>query len=57
MLRCASEEAPAELGEWWTRFLHAEPQERAELIARSETSAPARRRRRRGGRRDGAAAA
>ncbi|HEX7157104.1 MAG TPA: polynucleotide adenylyltransferase PcnB, partial [Burkholderiaceae bacterium] len=57
MLRCASEEAPAELGEWWTRFLHADPQERAELIARSETQAPARRRRRRGGgRRAGAAA-
>jgi poly(A) polymerase len=57
MLRCASEEAPAELGEWWTRFLHAEPQERAELIARSETNAPTRRRRRRGGRRAGAEAA
>ncbi len=51
MLRCAAEEAPAELGEWWTRFMEANEAEREELLAApqarsAEGGAPKRRRRR-----------
>lgn len=52
LLRCAAEEAPAELGQWWTRFMHATDAERAQLVAAAHaSSAPGagrRRRRRRG---------
>ncbi len=52
MLRCAAEEAPAELGEWWTKFLNASDAEREQLVAAAHASgapaARARRRRRRG---------
>ena len=51
MLRCAAQEAPAELGEWWTSFMHASHEERELLIAQARTAgaapgAPRRRRRR-----------
>jgi poly(A) polymerase len=56
VLRCAAQEAPAELGEWWGRFLHAGPEEREQLMTQARAVAPApsagprrRRRRRRGG--------
>ena len=32
LIRCAAEEAPAELGQWWTRFLHATDAERTALL-------------------------
>ncbi len=51
LLRCAAEEAPAELCEWWTKFMHATDAEREQLVAAAHASgAPAagRRRRRRG---------
>jgi poly(A) polymerase len=63
LLRCASGEAPAELGNWWTAFMHAaNPEAREALLEaahRQETgavaagAAPARKRRRRGARRTG----
>ncbi len=50
MLRCAAAEAPAELGEWWTRFMDANEAEREALLAapqaRATEGAPKRRRRR-----------
>jgi poly(A) polymerase len=50
MLRCAAEEAPEELGEWWTRFMESNEAEREALLAapqaRESTAAPKRRRRR-----------
>ena len=49
LIRCAAEEAPAELGEWWTRFLHGTDQERAALMqdaGKARTGASTRRRRR-----------
>jgi poly(A) polymerase len=53
LLRCAADEAPAELGDWWTRFMHADADTREQLVAglgRSEAAAgPRKRRRRRGG--------
>jgi len=53
LLRCAADEAPAELGTWWTRFLHADAEAREQLVAelaRTDSSGvPKRRRRRRGG--------
>jgi poly(A) polymerase len=58
LLRCAAEEAPAELGEWWTKFIHGTDAEREQLVAAHTAAAPAagtRRRRRRG--RGGAARA
>jgi poly(A) polymerase len=52
LLRCAAEEAPAELGEWWTKFLQASDAEREQLVAAVQAggapSAGPRRRRRRG---------
>jgi poly(A) polymerase len=49
LIRCAAEEAPAELGEWWTRFIHGSEEQRAELMqeASKTRTAPATRRRRR----------
>jgi poly(A) polymerase len=48
LLRCAADEAPAELGEWWTRFLHADAAERERMVAAASapTGTPRRRRRR-----------
>ena len=50
LLRCAAEEAPAELGEWWTRFLHADEATREQLMkaAHAPAAGGPRRRRRRG---------
>ena len=57
LLRCAADEAPAELGEWWTQFMSADAEVREQLVAglgRSEAAAgPRRRRRRRGGKGSG----
>ncbi len=53
LLRCAADEAPAELGDWWTRFMHADADERERLVAGLHQREPAgtkRRRRRRGAR-------
>jgi poly(A) polymerase len=53
LLRCAAEEAPAELGQWWTQFIDANEEERQQLLAAARSDAPAggrRRRGRRGGR-------
>jgi poly(A) polymerase len=53
LLRCAADEAPAELGDWWTRFMAADEAEREQLVAGLGRSAeagaagPRRRRRRR----------
>jgi len=51
LLRCAAQEAPAELGEWWTRFMHANSEEREMLLAAARaaqaTAGGPRRRRRR----------
>jgi poly(A) polymerase len=52
MLRCDAGELPPEIGDWWTEFLDAAPDERAQLIARASEStsgsAGPRKRRRRG---------
>jgi poly(A) polymerase len=53
LLRCAAQEAPAEIGDWWTRFMHASAEEREQLVAGARAAQPAgaakrRRRRRRG---------
>ncbi len=50
-LRCDCGEAPAELGHWWTQFLHADSQTRTQMAAQRPASAPAPRKRRRGARR------
>jgi len=43
LLRCAAEELPAEIGQWWTAFIAADEDERVRLIAAAqERSAPAR---------------
>jgi poly(A) polymerase len=51
LLRCAAEEAPAELGDWWTRFMHADDATRNEMMrsAQAPAGGPRRRRRGRGG--------
>jgi poly(A) polymerase len=59
LLRCAAEEAAAELGQWWTRFIDGSDEERAALMqeaSKTRTSAPDSRRRRRPRRRPAAAA-
>jgi poly(A) polymerase len=50
LLRCAAEEAPAELGDWWTRFLHADEAMREQMMkgVHAPSAAGPRRRRRRG---------
>jgi poly(A) polymerase len=53
LLRCASGELDAEVGEWWTEFINADGPEREALIARkpkAEGEGAPRKRRRRGGR-------
>jgi poly(A) polymerase len=63
LLRCASGELDAELGEWWTAFMAGDSAEREALLARKPTvsasgaaggaapaGAPAKKRKRRGGR-------
>ena len=46
LLRCASGEVDPGIGEWWTRFQHADEAERKALLT-DESEAPARKRRRR----------
>jgi len=55
LLRCDCGEAPLELGQWWTQFLHADQDARAQMIAQRPSTAPGPRKRRRGGRRKAAA--
>ncbi len=53
LLRCASGEIEAEIGQWWTDFIDADGQEREALLQRKpaqETAAAPKKRRRRGGR-------
>jgi poly(A) polymerase len=45
LLRCASGELDPAVGEWWTRFQHADDVERREML--SEEEGPKRKRRRR----------
>jgi poly(A) polymerase len=50
LIRCDAEEAPAELGQWWTRFIHGSDDERAALMqeaSNTRSTAPSGRRRRR----------
>jgi len=56
-LRCDCGEAPAELGHWWTQFLHADADVRAQMAAQRSAATPGARRRRRGGRRKAPAGA
>ncbi len=51
LLRCEAGEVPAEVGEWWTRFIDASTTEREELLRSLAPTAggAAKRRRRRGG--------
>ncbi|HVL59250.1 MAG TPA: polynucleotide adenylyltransferase PcnB [Burkholderiaceae bacterium] len=60
LLRCEAGELPAELGEWWTRFIEADPAGREQMLSARPAeprSGGAKRRRRRGGARDDATAA
>jgi poly(A) polymerase len=54
LLRCASGEVDPAIGEWWTRFQHADETERSAMLA--EDGEPAKRKRRRRRRRPAAAA-
>ena len=60
LIRCEAEEAAAELGEWWTRFIHGSDEERAALMQEASSTrtaaAPGARRRRRPRRRPAEAA-
>jgi len=47
LLRCASGEVAAEVGEWWEKFQHAHPEERTRMLVKGEGPAKPRRRRRR----------
>ena len=47
LLRCASGEVDAAIGEWWTRFQHADETERAAMLAQGDEPAKRKRRRRR----------
>ena len=51
LLRCASGEVDAAIGEWWTRFEHASDAERTAML--TEDAEPGKRRRRRRRRRSG----
>jgi poly(A) polymerase len=51
LLRCASGEVDPAIGEWWTRFEHADETERSAML--TEDNGPAKRRRRRRRRRSG----
>jgi poly(A) polymerase len=55
LLRCASGELDPAIGEWWTRFQHADEGERKALLTAEDE--PAKRKRRRRRRRPGASAA
>jgi poly(A) polymerase len=63
LLRAAADEVPLALGDWWTRFSEAGPEEREQLIAeagredasKKDTGQRRRRRRRGRGRGEGAA--
>jgi poly(A) polymerase len=57
LLRCAADEAPTELGEWWTQFLQGDEAQRERLVAAASSAGGAPKRRRRGGRRSRARAA
>lgn len=56
LLRCASGEVDPEIGEWWTRFQHADETERSALLTQ-EGAEPAKRKRRRKRRATGGGAA
>ncbi len=56
LLRCASGEVDPSVGEWWTRFQHADETERAELLAQDGGEPQKRKRRRRRRRPDAGAA-
>jgi poly(A) polymerase len=59
LIRCAAEEAPADLGEWWTKFIHGSEEERAALMqeaSKTHTAPSSSSRRRRSRRRPAAAA-
>lgn len=47
LLRCESGEMPGELGDWWTSFQAAHPEERKAMLVEDKLPAPRRRRRRR----------
>jgi poly(A) polymerase len=47
LLRCASGEVDPAVGEWWTRFQHADDTQRAEMLIEEEEPKRKRRRRRR----------
>ena len=47
LLRCASGEVDPAVGEWWTRFQHADEHERAAMLVEGGETAKRRRRRRR----------
>jgi poly(A) polymerase len=47
LLRCASGELDPEIGEWWTRFQHADDGQRKEMLTQDEGPKRKRRRRRR----------
>jgi poly(A) polymerase len=49
LLRCASGEVDASIGEWWTRFQHADESERKALLTHDAEPARRKRRRRRRG--------
>ena len=56
LLRCASGEVDPEVGEWWTRFQHADENERSALVT-EQGAEPAKRKRRRKRRAPSSAAA
>lgn len=56
LLRCASGEVDPQIGEWWTRFQHADETERSALLTQ-DSAEPAKRKRRRKRRVPGAGAA
>jgi poly(A) polymerase len=62
LLRAAADEIPLALGDWWTRFVQADPDEREQLVVEAAresgptATAGTRRRRRRRGRNEGDAA-
>ena len=47
LLRCASGEVDAEVGEWWTRFQHADDDERKAMLTQETEGVKRKRRRRR----------
>ncbi len=47
MLRCDTGEMPAELGQWWTDFIDADPQQREDMLITGSPASGARKKRRR----------